>query len=59
MIEINSREPNGPTKVRCPHCEVGGAVYLASDGGVRCDSCPTEEQPYDHTPIFVTVEVKI
>lgn len=59
MIEIDEWKPSGPIDVRCPHCEVGGATYLPSEGGVMCDSCPRENQPYDHTPIVVTVTVEV
>jgi ribosomal protein S27E len=58
MIEIDEWKPSGPIEIRCPHCETGGALYMPSEEGVRCDTCPWDIQPHDHTPIVVSVILK-
>jgi len=58
-IELDKWHPSGPIEVRCPHCETGGATYLPSEDGVRCESCPRHDQPYDYMPLILRVTVTV
>lgn len=59
MIEIKSWSPVDPIDVRCPECDVFAAIYLPSEGVIRCDNCPVDDDVSYTQPRVLSVVVRV